>query len=553
MSQVPASYFFRLLINLSAAMLLTTLTFAQSGSEDSDTVLKAMQDELVRSIDKLVIQGQEKPYFIEYEMMDVQSFNVTAAFGGLLYAQRNRGRIATVDVRVGGYDFDNEPTGYPMQVAIEDDYNALRHELWLATDSAYRAAVEQIARKRAFLKNRTEDEKIPDFSKEDPTILLLPKQTLSFDQKAWENQVRELSAIFRQFPNIKQSGVTMNVQLVHRYLVNSEGSKIRRPSLLITLEASGQTQAADGMWLGHSAPFYATSFAQLPSTAEMTKAVKRMAEELTRLQTAPTLNENYLGPVLFAGPAAAEMFSQLLASEFCSSRPPVGMSGEDRSELANRLNRRVLPFHISIYDDPTQEKFGDKSLLGSYKVDDQGVAARKISLVEQGVLKTLLLSRRPRKNMLKSNGHGRSGLNGGASTEIGNLFIQSSEGKSYDQLKQELIKSCKALELPYGIIIKGGGLGDPNPIYKIYVADGREELIRGASTGELTVKQLKAQIIAVGNDSYVLNRAGGGGYGGGGISASIVAPSVLIEELELKKPTGTQQKPMILTHPYFDR
>ena len=136
MTQILIHYSRRTILFVIALLLTATLSLAQTPPSDSDTVLKAMQDELARSIDKLVIQGQEKPYFIEYEMMDVQSFNVTAAFGGLLYAQRNRGRIATVDVRVGGYDFDNEPTGYPMQVAIEDDYNALRHELWLATDSA---------------------------------------------------------------------------------------------------------------------------------------------------------------------------------------------------------------------------------------------------------------------------------------------------------------------------------------------------------------------------------------------------------------------------------
>ena len=541
------------MIALCAALVLTSsFGFGQAASNDSDVVLKAMQDELQRSISKLVIQGQEKPYFIEYEAMDVRTFTATAAFGGLLYAQRNHGRAMTVDVRVGGYEFDNEPTGYPISVAIEDDYNALRHELWLATDAAYRGAVEQIARKRAFLKNRVDEEKIPDFSQEDPTVLLLPSKTLSFEPKQWETTVRELSALFRQFPTIKDSRVTFQAQLVQRYLVNSEGTRIRRPMIMISLEASAAAQTADGMWINLATPFHATSFEQLPSAAEMTKAIQRMAEQVTKLQSAPVLNETYLGPVLFTGPASAEMFAQLLAPEFCSYRPPVGMQGEDRSELANRLNRRVLPFHISVYDDPTQEKFGDKALLGSYKVDDQGVAARKISLVEQGVLKTLLLSRRPRKNMLHSNGHGRSGLNGGASTEIGNLFIQSSDGKSYDQLKQELIKMCKALEMPYGIIIKGGGLGDPALTYKVYVEDGREELIRGASIGELTVKQLKAQIIAVGNDSYVLNRAGGSGYGGG-VSTSVIAPSALMEELELKKPTGAQQKPMLLTHPYFDK
>ncbi|HEX4949543.1 MAG TPA: metallopeptidase TldD-related protein [Blastocatellia bacterium] len=544
---------FRTTSAITALLLLSTLGFAQATTNNSDVVLKAMEDELQRSISKLVIQGQEKPYFIEYEAMDVKSFTATAAFGGVVYAQRNQARAMTVDVRVGNYEFDNEPRSYPISVAIEDDYNALRHELWLATDAAYRGAVEQIARKRAFLKNRVDDEKIPDFSKEEATVLLLAPQTLTFDQKQWETTVRELSALFRQYPVIKDSRVTLQTQLVQRYLVNSEGTRIRRPMIMISLEASAAAQTADGMWVNLATPFYATSFEQLPSVAEMTKAIKQMAEQVTKLQAAPVIDENYLGPVLFTGPASAEMFAQLLAPEFCSYRPPVGMQGEDRSELANRLNRRVLPFHISVYDDPTQEKFGDKALLGSYKVDDQGVAARKISLVEQGVLKNLLLSRRPRKNMLRSTGHGRSGLNGGASTEIGNLFIQSSDGKSYDQLKQELLKMCKALEMPYGIIVKGGSLNDPALTYKVYVEDGREELIRGVSMGELTVKQLKAQIIAVGNDSYVLNRAGGGSYGGGGVSTSVIAPSVLLEELELKKPTGAQQKPMLLTHPYFDK
>ncbi len=553
MTHFFSNSFFRLSVLFLALVFVSPFGLGQTAANDSDVVLKSMQDELQRSINKLVIQGQEKPYFIEYEAMDVQTFTATASFGGLLYAQRNHGRAMMVDVRVGSYEFDNEPTGYPISVAIEDDYNALRHELWLATDAAYRGAVEQIARKRAFLKNRVDEEKIPDFSKEDATVLLLPSQTLRFEAKEWETKVRELSALFRQFPTIKDSRVTLQAQLVHRYLVNSEGTRIRRPMLMISLEASAAAQTADGMWVNLSTPFHATSFEQLPSAADMTKAIQQMAAQVMKLQSAPVLNETYLGPVLFNGPASAEMFAQLLAPEFCSYRPPVGMQGEDRSELANRLNRRVLPFHISVYDDPTQEKFGDKPLLGSYKVDDQGVAARKISLVEQGVLKTLLLSRRPRKNMLRSNGHGRSGMNGGASTEIGNLFIQSSDGKSPDQLKQELIKMCKALEMPYGIIIKGGGLNDPALTYKVYVEDGREELIRGASIGELTVKQLKAQIIAVGNDSYVLNRAGGSGYGGGGVSTSIVAPSALMEELELKKPTGAQQKPMLLTHPYFDK
>jgi predicted Zn-dependent protease len=284
-----------------------------------------------------------------------------------------------------------------------------------------------------------------------------------------------------------------------------------------------------------------------------------MASELTALEQAPALNENYLGPALFTGQAAAEMFSQLLAPELCSQRPSIGSQQEDSSSLFNRINRRVLPPFLSVFDDPTQQKFAEQSLLGAFPVDDQGVMARKVSLVEEGILKNLLMSRRPRKNALQSTGHGRSSFVGGASTAIGNLFIQPKEGKSYEELKQELIRTCRLQTLPYGVIIKtlsnrGGGknLSDPVLAYRVWVEDGREELIRGLNPGELTLKDLR-QIQAVGNDHYVYNQIEGTSRQGGGIATSIVAPSVLIEELELRKPTGTQLKPLMLTHPFFNQ
>jgi TldD protein len=536
---------------------------AQTPANDTDAVLGAMQDELARSVSKLQIKDLDKPYFIEYEVLDADVLSVSASFGGVVYSNRSRSRALSVDVRVGSYDFDNDPMGMPRQVAIEDDYRALRHEIWLATDAAYRQAVEQLVRKRAFLKNRVsvEDEKVPDFSREEPTVAVAARRALEIDRARWERQVREWSAIFRQFPAIKQSGVSFQAQLTHKYLVNSEGTRVRRPGLLVTLEAYAATQAADGMWLNHSVPFHALELSELPPPAEISAAIKKMAEELTRLQSAPLFAENYVGPVLMTGQASAEMFAQLLAPELCSRRPPVGMSnGEDQSELANRINRLVLPSSVSVFDDPTQQRAADRSLIGAFQVDDQGVAARRVSLVERGVLKNLLLSRRPRKDMPRSNGHGRSGAVGYASAQIGNLFIQATEGKSYDELKQELIRMCKTQSMPYGIIVKhlstrgGGGLADPVLAYKVFVEDGREELIRGANTGDLSVRQLR-QIEAVGNDSFVHNQIEGrGGPGGGmGVGTSVIAPSVLLEELELKKPTGTQQKPLLLTHPYFDK
>jgi predicted Zn-dependent protease len=198
-----------------------------------------------------------------------------------------------------------------------------------------------------------------------------------------------------------------------------------------------------------------------------------------------------------------------------------------------------------------------KALLGHYPLDDQGVPAQRVNLVQDGILKGLLMSRHPAKGMLQSNGHGRSGFPGRETAQIGNLFIKAvdGEGKNFDELKQTLIKMSRIENLTYGLMIKSsdsggrGPLGTPILIYKVYVSDGHEELIRGASASTLSVRELR-QIEAVGNDSFVANRMNG--PAGTAVSDSIVAPSVLLEEVDLKRPTATQQKPAILTAPYFN-
>jgi predicted Zn-dependent protease len=323
------------------------------------------------------------------------------------------------------------------------------------------------------------------------------------------------------------------------------------------VEVEASSEAADGMRLRHWIPFNAGSFEQLPPAPEITKAIRQMAADLTALRSAPVLDADYSGPVLFTGQASAEMFARVLGPNLSGQRLPLSEQQQGqttRSELLDRLNRPVLPRFLSIFDDPTAQRIGNQELLGHYQVDDQGVPARRVSLIEQGVLKTLLMSRRPGKDMPQSNGHGRSGVPGRESAQIGNLFIQSTEGKSYDDLKQQLIKMCLEENLQYGLLVKAlvpdgrSPIGMPVLTYKVYVSDGHEELIRGAFAQGIPIRSLR-QIEAVGNDAFVVNRLTGSNELP--TPTSIVAPSVLLEEMELKRPTGTQQKPALLTHPFF--
>jgi predicted Zn-dependent protease len=546
--------------------VLTATQARTAPAAASDPVLKAMGDELDRSISQLKLNDLDKPYFIQYVVYDDEDFTASATFGALSRSSQTHQRLVHSQVRVGSYDFDNTgftgargagaSTGVLAQAALDDNYDALRHSLWLATDSAYKSAVETIAQKRAYTQNRTtQDDPVPDFSKENATITTTGKMKMQLDRTKVENQLREWSKIFRDFPAVQTSSVSYHARLNHRYIVNNEGSRTLEPQLLIALQANASTQAADGMTINIGLPFSARSFDDMPSTQEVSNAIRQMAKDVTTLRTAPALDANYSGPALLVGQAATEMFARVLAPNLTEERGPIGGRGAQStgSALLDRMKRPVLPANISVYDDPTQMKSADKPLIGFYKIDDQGIPAQRVSLVEDGLLTNLLTSRRPSKDRLQSNGHGR-GIPGRETAQISNFVVKAGkDGKSYDELKQELIKLAKDERLDYGIMIKQlsgnqGSIGTPVLTYKVYVADGREELVRGATVGALTVQSLR-HIQAVGNDSYIANRLVG--TQGAETATTVVAPSVILEELGLDRPSGTQQKPATLTNPYF--
>jgi len=441
------------------------------------------------------------------------------------------------------------------QGPLDDDYDTLRHTLWLATDTAYKSAVEVIAQKRAAVQNRTQDDPVPDFTKETATVSIGTRRRLEFDQAKIEGQLRQWSQIFREFPSIQTSSVSLRARLSHRYVTNSEGTRTMEPELLIILQANASAQAADGMVLSHSAPVYVRDFANLPSSDAYAATIRQMAKDLTALREAPVLDADYSGPALLVGQVATEMFARVLAPNLTGQRGPLSRNGQSASPpLQDRMNRPILPAYISVADDPTVKAFNGKSLIGYYSIDDQGMPTKRVSLVEGGLLTDFLMSRRPGKGRLQSNGHGRNGYPGRETPQIGNLIITANEGKSPEDLKKELLKSAKEERLDYGIMIKAsnpngqGPVGAPVLTYRVRVSDGKEELVRVGGAGGLNVQGLR-HLIAVGNDSTATNRLAG--TSGAETATSIVAPSVLVEEISLDKPSGTQQKPSLITHPFF--
>jgi hypothetical protein len=555
-------------------VLLVCVAPCAFGQATGDSLLRAMRDELSRSRG-LKVLSLEAPYFIEYTIEDGDSLAVSASLGGLVSVRHDRFRLPEIKVRVGDYKFDNTDyagsgfhfgTHYDIErFPLENSYEVMRRFLWLATDSAYKSAVEAISRKRAALKNVAVNQPLDDFAKAEPLKKILEIRHTWLDEDAWSGRVRALSAIFEAYPALRASGVELSAVQTAQYYLNSEGAEVRIPDNMIYLLARAEAQAPDGMLLHDALFFQSLDFDRMPAEPELRRGIAALAASLAARASAPK-GEDYSGPVLFEGAAGAQLFAEVLGRNLALTRRPVMEPGRNSfvqvSELEGRQGARILPEWFDVVDDPTQKEWHGRPLFGSYEVDREGVAPRPLSLVEKGVLKTFLLTRQPVAGFAGSNGRARLrgsfGANGAA---IGNLFVRATETLPVADLKKKLIEMCQQRNKPYGVIVRrmdfpssasleevrrllsnsaqagGHPVSAPVLVYKVY-PDGREELVRGLRFRGLNARSLK-DILAAGDDNNVFeflnNQAPFALIGGANYVAEscAVAPSVLIDALEL--------------------
>jgi hypothetical protein len=572
---------------LALAGLLAATAFAQN-----DVILRAMNDEMERSR-ALRVEGLEKPYYIEYALDDATSFSASASLGALIATSSSHARLPRIQVRVGDYQFDNTDyigsdfysgTRYDNEAfPIDDSYPVLRRQLWLATDVAYKAAIEAYSRKKAALRDVTRTENLPDFDKAEPRQLLLPIARTAVDPDAWSAAVRRLSAVFLDYPAVQQSSVDFSGGTSIEYLVTSEGTRIRVPDPLLAVLVRAGAQSPDGMLLHDAVHFQSLDPDRMPPATEMERGTRQLARELTALVQAP-LAEAYNGPVLFEGMASAQLFAEVLGKNLAPVRKPVMPGGGPApvlsSELEGRLGARILPEWMDVVDDPGQTEWRGQPLFGHYEADMEGVAPKPLTLVEKGILKNFLLTRQPAvKGFDASNGHARlPGAFGAKAVGLGNLFVHASQTLPPDELKKKLIEMCTQRGKPYGIVVRkmdfpssapmwevrrlltatmqsgaGRPVSMPLLVYRVY-PDGREELVRGLRFRDLTAHSFK-DILAAGDDPYIFdfldNAApfaliGGSNYVS---QTSVAAPSILIDDLEMERPREDTPKPPLVPAP----
>ena len=561
---------------------------AQGPATDPDPVLRAMQQELERSRALRLVELDE-PYFIEYALDDARSFSVSATLGALISKNRNHFRVPRVQVRVGGYKFDN--TNYVLtdvfsgglsfgQAPLDDDTLVLRNFLWLATDRAYKGAVAAIARKRAALRNVTVAEELDDFSRAEPVRMVLEIDQRTPEELLWTTRVRNLSALFAGYPKLIRSQVSFEDVQSASYLANSEGTLVRYPDHLSYLRIRAEGQAPDGMMVRDAAVVQALNAGSLPSGLELQRVAQSVAENVSALVGA-AVGDSYVGPVLFEDQAAPQLFAQLLGGNLAVPRRPVAEPGRPApfqpSELEGRIGLRILPEWMDVVDDPTQTHWRGRSLFGHYLLDMEGVVPEPLTLVERGVLKGFLLTRQPAKGHSGSNGRARlPGRFGAKAASFGNLFISASETVSVPALRRRLMEICEQRNKPYGIVIRkldfpssaslgelrrlsagarergGGGrlISSPALVYRVY-PDGREQLVRGLEFRGVSVRSLR-DIVAASDESHLFDYMGNTaalslmGAGGFVTANAVVAPSVLFEDLELERvEEGTPTLPVV--------
>ena len=534
-------------------------------------MLEAMRAELDRSMRELKKQPVP-PYYLAFEVTENASTAVSGSFGTLSGSSANRGRQLDIDIRVGDYNVDNThiirgtrdmfdrlPQGF-VNMPVDDNAEAIRALLWYHTDQRFKRAVERLSSIKTNLKTKTENtDKSGDFSAAPAITAIEPYANVPvIDRAAWEAKVRKYSAPFKRFGNIYEATAQLIASQETRWFVSSDGSAIQtvQPAYRLIINAFGK--ADDGMELPRTETFFSTTLAGLPSDTTVLAEVDKLIGELKALKTAPEMVP-YTGPAILSGRASGVFFHEIFGHRIEAQR----QKDEDEGHtFRGKVGEAVLPTFLSVYSDPTTRKAGLVELNGQYRFDNQGVAARRVTVVENGIFKNFLMSRTPVDGFPESNGHGRRQSGYAVAARQSNLLVSTSKATPEAELKKMLIAEVTKLKLPFGLYIddiqggftnpmrtgQGGFTVIPTVVYRIY-PDGREEMVRGVNLVGTPLTSF-SKITAAGDKLAVFN--GTCGAESGGVPVSAAAPALLIGQIEVQKKQKSQETSPILPPPFDD-
>lgn len=593
---------------ITVLLLLALGLSVPVNAQDSESViLRAMQDELTRNMDHLSIAEMSPPFFISYTVNDEYRARIVGIAGGITEFDTTHSRTHDVRVLVGDYrqtqeqfqsmNFGASMFGRGSDMALDDDYDAIRRDLWLSTDRAYKNAVETLEKKRAAVKQQQISEELkslPDFAPAEPVQMGQEHTPISYDVAEWKKHVSALSGILSEYPEISVSNVTFSTSDQVRYFVSSEGSRIQTPRQLVSIIAAASTQAEDGEVLSDYVLHLGSTPGTLPTVESLASEIRNMAERLRKRRDAARMTGTYTGPVLFEDQASAELFVRLFLGDegLVASRMPVldgplaalGSQLQKRN-LGEKIGRRVLPKEMSLASTPGQATFDGLALVGQYDVDAEGVRpAEELPLIQEGKVEALLANRTPTQFTSSSTGHQCPGISRFASSggiAPGVLDVRVAEGPAAQSMKDELLERARDEGLDYAYVVRkirpetvpapavdtdmsasfsmfgmnagnaSTPLGDVLAVYRVSTADGKEELMRNIEVlkpGGSPLRRCLASLDRRAWNTTVNASSSLPGMGafisfsssmGGdlsGIPTSIIAPrAVIIDDMEVRE------------------
>ncbi len=593
---------FILTLALGLALVAQTADAQKISERAISTIERAMNDELTRAKTQLRLQGLADPYYISYTVVDHYKLDIQASYGSLTNSNETHNRAQNVRLMVGDYQLNDENFsdgggglfggggGPDNTLPLEDDYTGIRRSLWLSTDNLFKAANETFSKKKAALQNKqlAEDVKdLADYSRASVNNAVEAPIDLKIDRRAFEDLARDLSIIFQSYPDIQSSKVGFTFSEGYQLISTTEGTKTRKPVVLCQFRAQGTAQAAqDGAPVSLSMEFASKLANDLPNRAALKDAVTKLAKDIVALRVAPTFGDKeYTGPVLFEGVAGPQLLVENFIPRLAAKRedvlggsPDIFGSGKNPS-LKEKLNTRVLPKTMTVVDDPTHKEHAGKSLLGSYLADEEGTAPTPaLKLVEQGMLKTLYMTRTPTKELKEPNGHARALAgapgNGSFGPGPGVITITDTKGLTAAEMRKQLFEKSKDNGYDYAVVVKqistgiitsedapvnfddiisGGKYIIPALIYKVY-KDGREELIRGAEITLPTARDWREIVTSkdVVTENVLVPSPNAGPFNfNARIASTYIGPrAVMCPELEVhKKKTGANPTQPVVARP----
>jgi len=548
--------------------LLVFLTVSAAAQPAASPVLQAMKAELDRSMEKLKTQPVP-PYFLGYEIIETHGFNVAAEFGKIVGSGESRHRQLDIDLRVGDYNLDNTREirgGYPQMgfetyqsvaIPIDNDPDAIRAVLWHSTDDRYKRAVEQLTKVKTNVQVKVaQEDQSADFSREEPQRYTEPLVDIQVDRHAWEEKLRRYTAAFARYTDIYQATAFLQASAESRWYVNSEGTVIETSQPAFHLFVTAGTKADDGMELPLYESYFGFTEKDLPDDATVLKDVDKMINNLEALRVAP-MADPYTGPAILSGRAAGVFFHEIFGHRVEGQRQK---NADDAQTFKKKINELVLSKDFSVYFDPTERRRANTDLAGYYLYDNQGVKARRVGVVENGILKTFLMSRTPIEGVPQSNGHGRGQPGLKPVARQSNLIVEVAPSAVHPDLKKLLIAEIEKQNLPYGLYfddIQGGftftGRTIPNAfnvmplmVYRIY-RDGHEELVRGVDLIGTPLTTF-SKIVAADNKVAVFNGICGAESGAVPVSAS--SPGIFVSQIESQKKSKSQDRIPVLPAPF---